>query len=181
MQCLAVNSNSNAKFFYINLQAFQSRLAWRCHFVQKLEQQSEIETQCMHAAFESMRAPSIKSSAAVASSRTGALKSPRPRRSLVLICRISRNCSINKMRRRRFNSDSGTGRFLRCRLLFGRQGDVRQRCVLTRNPQVRGEVVLVYLCLQMACVLLLQSVNLIFLEIFYLGFANRHIRPMLFQ
>ena len=76
--------------------------------------------------------------------------------SLDLICRVSRNCSINKMRRRRFNSDSGTGRFLRCRLLFGRQGDVRQRCVLTRNPQVRGEVVLVCPYLQMAFELLLQ-------------------------
>jgi deoxyribodipyrimidine photo-lyase len=38
-----------------NLRAFLSRLAWRCHFVQKLEQQPEIETQCMHPAFEGMR------------------------------------------------------------------------------------------------------------------------------
>lgn len=37
------------------LQAFGSRLAWRCHFVQKLEQQPEIETRCMHPAFEGMR------------------------------------------------------------------------------------------------------------------------------
>ena len=40
-----------------NLSAFLSRLAWRCHFVQKLEQQPEIETQCMHPAFEGMREP----------------------------------------------------------------------------------------------------------------------------
>jgi len=38
-----------------NLRAFLSRLAWRCHFVQKLEQQFQIEFSCMHAAFEGMR------------------------------------------------------------------------------------------------------------------------------
>lgn len=37
------------------LEAFASRLAWRCHFVQKLEQQPAIETRCMHPAFEGMR------------------------------------------------------------------------------------------------------------------------------
>jgi deoxyribodipyrimidine photo-lyase len=37
------------------LQAFRSRLAWRCHFVQKLEQQPSIESRCMHPAFEGMR------------------------------------------------------------------------------------------------------------------------------
>ena len=37
------------------LQAFRSRLAWRCHFVQKLEQQPAIETHCMHPGFEGMR------------------------------------------------------------------------------------------------------------------------------
>ncbi|MBU6377731.1 MAG: DNA photolyase family protein [Gammaproteobacteria bacterium] len=37
------------------LQAFRSRLAWRCHFVQKLEQQPAIELRCMHPAFEGMR------------------------------------------------------------------------------------------------------------------------------
>jgi deoxyribodipyrimidine photo-lyase len=40
-----------------NLSAFLSRLAWRCHFVQKLEQQPGIETRCMHPAFEGMREP----------------------------------------------------------------------------------------------------------------------------
>jgi deoxyribodipyrimidine photo-lyase len=40
-----------------NLRAFLSRLAWRCHFVQKLEQQPKIEFQCMHPAFEGMREP----------------------------------------------------------------------------------------------------------------------------
>jgi deoxyribodipyrimidine photo-lyase len=38
-----------------NLNAFQSRLAWRCHFVQKLEQQPAIEFECIHPAFEGMR------------------------------------------------------------------------------------------------------------------------------
>jgi deoxyribodipyrimidine photo-lyase len=40
-----------------NLSAFQSRLAWRCHFVQKLEQQPAIEFECIHPAFEAMREP----------------------------------------------------------------------------------------------------------------------------
>ena len=54
---LAGTSDSESKFFGRNLSAFLSRLAWRCHFVQKLEQQPEIETHCMHAAFEGMREP----------------------------------------------------------------------------------------------------------------------------
>ncbi|MFM7120922.1 MAG: deoxyribodipyrimidine photo-lyase, partial [Gammaproteobacteria bacterium] len=38
-----------------NLAAFRARLAWRCHFVQKLEQQPALEFRCMHPAFEGMR------------------------------------------------------------------------------------------------------------------------------
>ena len=38
-----------------NLTAFGSRLAWRCHFIQKIEDQPEIETHCMHPAFEGLR------------------------------------------------------------------------------------------------------------------------------
>ncbi len=38
-----------------NLSAFQSRLSWRCHFIQKLEDQPSIEYRCMHPAFEDMR------------------------------------------------------------------------------------------------------------------------------
>ena len=38
-----------------NLSAFQSRLSWRCHFVQKIEDQPAIEFACMHPAFEDMR------------------------------------------------------------------------------------------------------------------------------
>jgi deoxyribodipyrimidine photo-lyase len=40
-----------------NISSFLSRLAWRCHFVQKLEQQPQIEFTCMHPAFEGMREP----------------------------------------------------------------------------------------------------------------------------
>ena len=43
------------KSFGRNLTAFGSRLAWRCHFVQKIEDQPEIETHCMHPAFEGLR------------------------------------------------------------------------------------------------------------------------------
>ena len=36
---------------------FLSRLHWRCHFIQKLEDQPEIEYQCIHPAYEGMREP----------------------------------------------------------------------------------------------------------------------------
>lgn len=49
--------SADALAFRRNLNAFLSRLAWRCHFVQKLEQQPCIETHCMHRAFEGMREP----------------------------------------------------------------------------------------------------------------------------
>lgn len=38
-----------------NLSAFDSRLAWRCHFIQKLEDQPSLEKTCMHPAFEGLR------------------------------------------------------------------------------------------------------------------------------
>ena len=38
-----------------DLAAFCSRLAWRCHFIQKLEDQPSIEHACMHGAFEDVR------------------------------------------------------------------------------------------------------------------------------
>lgn len=43
------------KTFGRNLNAFGSRLAWRCHFVQKIEDQPAIEATCMHPAFEGIR------------------------------------------------------------------------------------------------------------------------------
>lgn len=54
---LAGNADADAAYFKRNLSAFLSRLAWHCHFIQKLEQQPEIETACMHPAFEGMREP----------------------------------------------------------------------------------------------------------------------------
>lgn len=38
-----------------SLSAFSSRLSWRCHFLQKLEDQPQIEFQCMHSAYENIR------------------------------------------------------------------------------------------------------------------------------
>ncbi|MEM9474748.1 MAG: FAD-binding domain-containing protein [Pseudomonadota bacterium] len=38
-----------------SLKSFQSRLAWRDHFTQKLEDQPEIETRCLHTAYEGLR------------------------------------------------------------------------------------------------------------------------------
>ena len=38
-----------------SLSAFSSRLSWRCHFIQKLEDQPQIEFKCMHSAYETIR------------------------------------------------------------------------------------------------------------------------------
>lgn len=43
------------KIWRKNLSAFGSRLSWRCHFIQKLEDQPNIEFKCMHLSFEGMR------------------------------------------------------------------------------------------------------------------------------
>ncbi len=48
-------SDPDATYMARGLRAFLSRLAWRCHFVQKLEQQPALETHCMHPAFEGLR------------------------------------------------------------------------------------------------------------------------------
>lgn len=55
MQQLAMQGDDDSRFFRKNLSAFLSRLAWRCHFVQKLEQQPDLEFHCQHRAFEGMR------------------------------------------------------------------------------------------------------------------------------
>jgi deoxyribodipyrimidine photo-lyase len=57
---LADNGEPDAIYFKRNLSAFLSRLAWHCHFIQKLEQQPEIEKTCMHPAFEGMREPHFR-------------------------------------------------------------------------------------------------------------------------
>ncbi|MDJ0823995.1 MAG: FAD-binding domain-containing protein [Rhodobacter sp.] len=38
-----------------SLRSFQSRLAWRDHFMQKLEDEPEIEVRCLHSAYEDLR------------------------------------------------------------------------------------------------------------------------------
>jgi deoxyribodipyrimidine photo-lyase len=60
MKALAGNPDDDARYFAKNLSEFLSRLAWRCHFVQKLEQQPAIEFHCMHEAFEGMREPHFR-------------------------------------------------------------------------------------------------------------------------
>lgn len=60
LQLLAGSADSDAAFFRRNLSAFLSRLAWHCHFIQKLEQQPDIEFKCMHPAFEGMREPHFR-------------------------------------------------------------------------------------------------------------------------
>jgi deoxyribodipyrimidine photo-lyase len=60
MQDLALQGDDEARFLRKNLSAFLSRLAWRCHFVQKLEQQPDLEFLCQHRAFEGMREGSFR-------------------------------------------------------------------------------------------------------------------------
>ena len=40
-----------------SIESFRSRLHWRCHFMQKLEDEPAIETRCMHRAYEGLREP----------------------------------------------------------------------------------------------------------------------------
>lgn len=54
---LGGNTDTDAVFFRRNLTAFLSRLAWHCHFIQKLEQQPNIEFKAMHPIFENIRTP----------------------------------------------------------------------------------------------------------------------------
>lgn len=54
------NLDPDAGYFKRNLLAFLSRLAWHCHFIQKLEQQPSIENACMHPVFEGMREPHFR-------------------------------------------------------------------------------------------------------------------------
>ena len=60
MRSLSDNPDPAAQAMLRNLGAFRSRLAWHCHFIQKLEQQPEIEFTCMHPAFEGMREPHFR-------------------------------------------------------------------------------------------------------------------------
>ena len=40
-----------------SLSSFSSRLVWRCHFMQKLEDQPDLDRACMHRGFEGLREP----------------------------------------------------------------------------------------------------------------------------
>ena len=54
IKSLKLNINENLSKIK-NINAFLSRIAWHCHFIQKLEQKPEIEFHCMHPAFEGLR------------------------------------------------------------------------------------------------------------------------------
>jgi len=43
--------------FRASIDSFTTRLHWRCHFMQKLEDEPEIEHRCMHPAYEGLREP----------------------------------------------------------------------------------------------------------------------------
>ena len=48
-------SAEGARAWKQNLSAFGSRLSWRCHFIQKIEDQPSIELRCMHPILEGLR------------------------------------------------------------------------------------------------------------------------------
>ena len=50
-----------SKIWKKNISALNSRLTWRCHFIQKLESQPSIEFQCMHSHFEKLRDKQLNS------------------------------------------------------------------------------------------------------------------------
>lgn len=54
-----------------NLASFKSRLHWHCHFMQKLEDQVDIENTCMHPLYEGMRTTDPVKLRAWASGQTG--------------------------------------------------------------------------------------------------------------
>ena len=53
-----------------SLSSFQSRLAWRDHFTQKLEDQPDIESRCLHPAYEGLR-PDVPDPALLLAWQTG--------------------------------------------------------------------------------------------------------------
>jgi deoxyribodipyrimidine photo-lyase len=60
LKSLSDTNDPDAVYFKRNLRAYLSRIAWHCHFIQKLEQQPDIEFKCMHPAFEGMREPHFR-------------------------------------------------------------------------------------------------------------------------
>lgn len=55
------------------LRAFDSRLHWHCHFMQKLESEPRLETECLHPGYDGLRTPGAapETLAAWATGRTG--------------------------------------------------------------------------------------------------------------
>lgn len=49
------NRDTSDRAWRSSYKSFQSRLAWRDHFIQKLEDQPDIETACLHSAYAGMR------------------------------------------------------------------------------------------------------------------------------
>jgi deoxyribodipyrimidine photo-lyase len=47
--------NSNRSPMLLSLRSFESRLHWRCHFIQKLESEPEIEFRCLHSFTRGLR------------------------------------------------------------------------------------------------------------------------------
>lgn len=54
-----------------SLKSFQSRLAWRDHFIQKLEDQPSLETRCLHSAYEGLRGDDVTRRTAWEKGETG--------------------------------------------------------------------------------------------------------------
>ena len=54
---LRTGEPAQTKSWAASVRSFQARLHWRCHFMQKLEDEPAIETQCMHSAYEGLREP----------------------------------------------------------------------------------------------------------------------------
>ena len=55
MKRTALGSHPEDRWWMKNLDAFESRIAWHCHFIQKFESEPEIEFQNMNRAFDGMR------------------------------------------------------------------------------------------------------------------------------
>tara|TARA_A100001011_G_scaffold394792_1_gene488014 strand:- start:40 stop:1578 length:1539 start_codon:yes stop_codon:yes gene_type:complete len=53
--------NLQSKHMIRNLKSYKKRLHWRCHFIQKLECEPEIEFNCMHPAMNSLRTNNFNS------------------------------------------------------------------------------------------------------------------------
>lgn len=54
-QWAAETSHPHRAMMLASLKSFESRLHWRCHFMQKLESEPEIELQCLHPATRGIR------------------------------------------------------------------------------------------------------------------------------